>query len=305
MLRFLLRRLLETLPLLLLLSLFVFLLFRLVPGDYLSEMELNPSVSREMIEELRGLYGIDRPFYTQYFLWLGKVFRGELGYSFAQQRPALDLISERLVRSLLLTLAAFFLTVLVSFPLGIWASLRAGRWPDRVGLVFSLLGFSFPPVLLSLFLVYLAFATGWFPVGGAEEVDAVVLPAVALAWPAAAFWTRTLRAEMLDTLRQPFVVACAARGLSPARIVLHALRNALNPLLSIMGMTLAGFLSGSVVVEKVFDWPGLGALTVDSLLARDVFVALNCVMVTALLTVLASFLADLALALNDPRIRHS
>lgn len=133
----------------------------------------------------------------------------------------------------------------------------------------------------------------------------MVLPSLALAMPSVAFFVRNLRLEMIETLRQPFVLAAAARGLPAHRVIFHALRNALNPTISMAGITFGGLLSGSVVVEKLFDWPGLGALTVDSILSRDLFVVLNCVLASALLIAVANLLADLILAWNDPRIRYS
>ncbi|MDA2924733.1 ABC transporter permease [Acidobacteria bacterium AH-259-L09] len=304
MFRFVLRRILETIPLLFLISLLIFALFKLIPGDYLSEMELNPSIPRQRIEELRQEYGLKQPFYIQYFTWVGQVLQGNLGYSFAQQRPAVELILERLTNTVILTISALALTIIVSFPLGILTALNPGRGLDRLALFFSLIGLSLPSVLASLIFLFFAFRTGWFPIGGTGGLHHLVLPSLTLALPTIAFFVRNLRLEMIDTLRQPFVTAAAAKGLRPYRVVLHAFRNAVNPMISITGITFGGLLSGSVVVEKIFDWPGLGALVVDSILSRDLFVVLNCVLVSALLIVAANLLADLVLAWNDPRIRY-
>ncbi|MDA2929730.1 ABC transporter permease [Acidobacteria bacterium AH-259-O06] len=304
MFRFVLRRILETIPLLFLISLLIFALFKLIPGDYLSEMELNPSIPRQRIEELRQEYGLKQPFYIQYFTWVGQVLQGNLGYSFAQQRSAVELILERLTNTVILTISALALTIIVSFPLGILTALNPGRGLDRLALFFSLIGLSLPSVLASLIFLFFAFRTGWFPIGGTGGLHHLVLPSLTLALPTIAFFVRNLRLEMIDTLRQPFVTAAAAKGLRPYRVVLHAFRNAVNPMISITGITFGGLLSGSVVVEKIFDWPGLGALVVDSILSRDLFVVLNCVLVSALLIVAANLLADLVLAWNDPRIRY-
>lgn len=303
MLRFVGRRLVELIPLLFLLSLLVFGLFKLIPGDYLSDLQLNPAIPRERIQELRQSYGLDRPFYAQYFIWVGQVARGNLGYSFAQQRPARQLIGERLKNTLMLTLAALLLSLLFAVPLGLFCALGIGSWSDRLGLGLSLLGLSLPPLLSSLIFLYFAFWTGWFPIGGREGWLSLFLPSVTLALPGVAFFTRTLRLEMADALAQPYVVFAAAKGLSRGRVVYHALRNAVNPLISVLGLTLGSLLSGAVVVEKVFSWPGLGSLLVDSILSRDLFVAVNCVLVGALLVVVANLLAEMMLAWNDPRIR--
>lgn len=302
--RFLLRRLRQTLLLLFLLSLLVFLLFELIPGDYLTEMELNAHVSTQQVEQLRSRYGLDQPFYIQYFLWLKAILSGNLGYSFAQQRPAVALIFERLENTLLLGATAFLMTLALMFPIGILSALYSGRWPDRLGSAFSLLGLSSPPLLLALFGLYLAFVTRWFPLGGLGGPRHWILPGLVLALPLAAYLIRQLRLEMIDALQQPHVLSAAARGLSPPRIVWHALRAALNPMISLLGLSWGALLGGSVVVEKIFSWPGLGLLLVDSILSRDLFVALNSILVSALLVIFSNLLADLALAWNDPRIRY-
>ncbi len=304
MIHFILRRALETLILLFLLSLLTFAIFAMIPGDFLSEMELNPTVSKETVRQLREDYGLNDPFFVRYFKWLGQVLQGNLGYSFEQRRPAVDLILSRFQNTLALTIPAFVLTILLSIPLALFSALRAGSWKDRASLTLSLLGLSLPSILLSLLFLYFAFWSAWFPLGGTGGMRHLFLPALALALPAVAFWMRTLRLEMIDALGQPFVLAAAARGLPSRRILLHALRNAINPLISIMGITLGGLLSGAVVVEKVFQWPGLGSLTVDAILSRDLFVVVNSVLVAALFTVAANLAADLALAWNDPRIRY-
>lgn len=303
MLRFALHRLLESLPLFLLLSLLMFALFDLIPGDYLTEMELNPSVPPERVAELRLQYGLNEPFYVQYFRWLVGVFQGEFGYSFSQQRAALDLIRERLFNTLVLTFCSLLLTLLLALPLGIWAALRPGSWPDRISLSFSVVGLSLPTILTSLLFLYFAYWSRLLPTGGYGSPRHLILPSLTLALPMVAIIVRTLRLELIDVMTQPYMLAATAKGLSRKRFLYHALRNALNPVISIVGLILGGLLSGSVVVEKVFGWPGLGALTVTSILERDLFVAINCVMSASVLIVGANFLADLALAWNDPRVR--
>jgi peptide/nickel transport system permease protein len=304
MIRFLAHRLLETIPLLVLLSLLVFTLFEMIPGDYLSEMELDPAISAETVSDLRQSYGLDDPFYLQYFKWISQVLRGNLGYSFAQQRPAVGLIFDRLGNTLVLALGALFLTFLISIPIAVVSALKTGGWLDRVSLVVSLFGLSIPTVLTSVAFLYLAFWTDWFAIGGRGGLRHLFLPCVALALPLVAFFFRTLRLELIDALQQPYVLSAAGRGLPQHRVVYHGFRNAINPLISMTGLLLGGLLSGSIVVEKVFSWPGLGALTVNSILDRDLFVALNCVLVASVLVVVSNLVADVVLALNDPRVRY-
>lgn len=304
MLRFLIRRIGEMLLLLLLVSGLTFGLFKMIPGDYLSEMELNPSVSKQQLQELREAYGLDEPVYSQYFVWLGQLMRGNLGFSFWQRRSAAALIRERLSNTLVLTASAMFLTLLLGLPAAVVSALRAGDWPDHAFLGLSLLALSLPSILAALLFKYLAYWTDWLPIGGVGGPTHLALPALTLALPLIALLIRTLRAEMLETLRQPFVLAARARGLPRSRVVLHVVRNAANPVITLSGVLLGGLLSGAVVVEKVFDWPGLGALTVDAILRRDLFVAVNCVMAAALAFMIANLLADLLLAWNDPRVRN-
>jgi peptide/nickel transport system permease protein len=304
MLKYTLSRILEAVPLLLLLSFLVFFLFKLIPGDYLSEMEMDPAISSKSIQNLRQDYGLDQPLLKQYWFWLMQVSRGDFGYSFAQRRPASDLIAERTHGTLLLTALALLLTLLIALPGALIGSVRLGGWPDKLVLFSSLIGLSIPTILSALFLLYFAYLTGWFPIGGADNWRHALLPAMTLAIPMVGFFTRTLRLELIDVFEQPYMLAVVARGLPTHRVIWHGLRNAINPLISLTGVTLGGLLSGAVVVEKVFSWPGLGALTVDSILARDLYVALDCVLVSALVVILANLLADLLLAWNDPQIRY-
>lgn len=304
MLRFIGRRLLVSIPVLFLLSVLIFLLFQLIPGDYLSEMELNPSVSREQVDELRQDLGLDRSVPEQYLFWLRNLTQGDLGYSFSQRRPAATLIWERFKGTALLAFGALLIIGALAIPLGVIAALNLGSWIDKVILWGSLLGLSLPTVLAAISFLYLAYWTRWVPIGGSDSLLHALFPTFTLALPAASFFIRTTRLELIDALDQPYITAAAAKGLPQRRIAWHAFRNAANPLISLAGLTLGGLLSGAVIVEKVFSWPGLGSLTVDSILNRDLFVAIDCVLVSALMVILANLLADLLLALNDPRVRQ-
>lgn len=304
MLRFALNRVLQSVLLLLLLSFLVFTLFQLIPGDYLSEMEMNPAISSHTVDQLRSQYGLNQSLIGQYGSWMAQLARGNLGFSFAQQQPAAPLILDRLMRTAMLAGSALLLSLVVSIPLAVLSAIHAGRRLDTVILWLSVTSLSLPAVLTSLFFLYFAFWSGWFPLGGTEGFKSLILPTLTLALPGFGFFVRILRLELIDALDQPYILAAAARGLTRRRILYHALRNAANPLISILGASLGGLLGGSVVVEKVFRWPGLGALTVDSILSRDLYVALNCVLVASLLVIAANLLADLMLAWNDPRIRY-
>ncbi len=303
MIRLLQRRLLETAILVFLLSLLIFGLFAAIPGDYLSEMELNPAIPASQVERMRTEFGLDQPFHLQYFKWLGQIVQGNFGYSFAQRRPATSLIAERAVNTLMLACFALLFSLGLALPLAVVSSLYFNRWPDHLSRIISLGGMSIPTLLTSLLFLYLAFLTGWFPIGGAGTLRHVVLPALTLALPLFPFLTRTLRLELVDALSQPFITALRSKGLPRWRVFWYAFRYALNPIISLSGLIVGGLLSGSIVVERVFSWPGLGELTVASILSRDLYVALNCVLVASGMVIIANLAADIVLACNDPRVR--
>ena len=303
MIRLIHRRLLETAVAVSLLSLLIFGLFAAIPGDYLSEMELNPAIPASQVQRMRTEFGLDQPFHIQYFKWLGQIMEGDFGYSFSQRRSATNLIAERAANTLMLACVALLFSLGLALPLAVVSSLYFNRWPDHCCRIISLGGMSLPTLLTSLLFLYLAFLTGWFPIGGAGTLRHVVLPALTLALPLFSFLTRTLRLELVETLSQPFITALRSKGLPRRRVFWYALRHALNPIISLSGLIVGGLLSGSVVVERVFGWPGLGELTVASILARDLYVAVNCVLVASGLVIIANLAADIVLACNDPRVR--
>ncbi len=303
MIRFAVRRALASVSLLVLLSVATFGLFRLIPGDYLTEMGFQSSIPAEQIQRIREAYGLDQPVYVQYVRWVAQLSRGRLGYSFTQNRPAVDLILERFWNTFALAVVAMLMAAILSLPLGVIPALRAGEWPDQLALVLSLVALSLPTVVLALLFLYFAYWTGWYRLGGTAEASRLILPSLTLALPVAAVLGRLLRTGLLETFRQPFITAIAAKGVSRTRLLHHAIRNAVNPVLSFAGLTLGGMMSGAVVVERVFDWPGIGDLTVESILHRDLYVAVNCVVVAAAAFMVANFLAEILQALNDPRIR--
>ena len=210
---------------------------------------------------------------------------------------------ERLANTLWLALSALGISLVLAVPAAIWSALHFGKWPDRVILGATLLGLSVPTLLASILGLLIAYRVPFFPIGGSSGLRSLVLPSLTLAVPAAAFLARTLRLELLGELDKPYVRAARARGVPARRAVLHAVRNALNPVISLVGLLLGGLLGGSVIVERVFNWPGLGALTVSAILERDLFVALNSVLLAAVMTVAANLVADFLLGLNDPRVR--
>ncbi len=303
-LRFVLRRLLEAIPALFLLSVLVFVFFSSVPGDFLTEMELNPTISKATVEKLREDFGLRKALPAQYLAWLSQVVRGNFGYSFAQHRPAFQLVIERLKFTLFLAGVALLFSLSWSVPLACVSAALIGGLLDRVILVLSLVALSLPSVLSAVLLFGISIWSGWSPFLDSEHIYQVWLPALTLAIPSGAVFLRILRLELVDVLSQPYIASAAARGIPRHRILFQALRNAANPLISMAGVTLAGLMSGAVVAEKVFGWPGLGALTVDAIQSRDLYVALFAVLTAAVAVLCAGLIADIVLCLNDPRVRE-
>ncbi len=318
---FVLRRLLQLIPLLLGILTLTFLLMQLAPGDFLSSVAADPTVSAESLEAMRRQFGLDRPPLVQYGLYLLNLLHGNFGESFARHQPVFVVLREGLANTLLLAVAAAVITWGLAIPLGVIAAVRQNRWPDRLTAVAAFLGLSIPEVLSGLLLLLLAARTGWFPVGGMHSLDAerlplparaldvlrhLALPALVVGLTPLASRMRQMRASLLDVLHLEYVVAARAKGLTERTVVMkHALRNALNPLITLFGYTLGGLVSGSFVAEVIFAWPGLGRVTMDALFAHDPYLVMGSVLMASLVLVLGNLAADLLLAVADPRLAHA
>ena len=316
---FLFKRLLHLIPLLLGVSLLTFLLMTLSPGDYYTALSQNPQISPETLAHLKARFHLGEPWYVQYVYWLKNILHGDFGYSMAYKIPASSLIFERLGNTFLLSFSALVLAWGVAIPLGIWAAVKKDSWADRACSLVAFVGLSVPDVLLSLLALWFAAATGWFPVGGAQSpiydllspaqqfwdrAHHLVLPALVLAAADMAGIMRQTRSNLLDTLRAEYVTAARARGLGEGWVIYrHALRNAINPLLTIFGYSLAALLSGAFIVENIMAWPGLGRLTLEAFFAKDSYLVVDSVVLATALLVAGNFIADLLLAWSDPRIR--
>lgn len=318
--RFLLHRILHLIPILLGVSMLTVLLMSLTPGDYFTTLSQNPQISAEQLDLMRAKYKLDQPWYVQYVYWLRNlILDGDLGQSIAYKVPATDLILARLWNSFLLSFTAMILAWLVAVPLGILAAVHRDSWVDRGCSVIAFVGLSIPEVLLALLALMFAASTGWFPIGGAQSalydlmepgerflnrLHHLILPALVLAASSLAGIMRQMRSNLLDTLRMEFVTTARAKGLPERWVVYkHALRNAINPLLTLFGYSLASLLSGAFIVENIMAWPGLGRLTIEAIFAKDYQLVVATVVMATTLLVIGNFIADLLLAWSDPRIR--
>jgi len=282
----------------------VFFFIHLVPGDPVAVM-LGDWASPADEALLRTQLGLDAPIWQQYLSYLAGVVQGDLGQSLFYQQPVSDLVSERFPYTLQLALMALMVAVLLAFPLGYWAALYAGKWPDGVSMTVSLLGVSIPNFWLGPMLI-LGFAIGlsWFPVSGATQPFSWVLPAITLGTALAAILARMLRASLLEVLHEDYIRTAQAKGLSPTQVYAkHALRNALLPVVTILGLQLGTLLGGAVITEVVFDWPGLGQLLVDSIQRRDYPVVQACILIISVAYITVNGLTELVYAGLDPRIR--
>jgi ABC-type dipeptide/oligopeptide/nickel transport system permease component len=303
--RFIARRLLLTVPVLAGVATLVFSLIHLVPGDPVQAM-LGESASREDVVDLRHRLGLDRPLYVQYAVFLRGAVTGDLGRSLRTGQSVLGAIAERMPATIELAGAAMFFAVVVAVPLGIAAAVRAGTAVDHGATTLSLIGISLPgfwlgPILAIVFAVTL----GWLPVSGRGTPAHLVLPAITLGAPLAAVLARMTRASVLEELREVYVLAARARGVSRARAVLrHAFRNSLVPIVTVLGLQFGAVLTGAVITETIFAWPGVGRLLVQSISFRDYPLVQGCILLIAATYVAMNLLTDVVYGLLDPRIRY-
>lgn len=304
--KYILKRVLLAIPLILGISFIVFGLMYLSPGDPV-RMLAGREASPEIIAAIRAEWGFDRPFIVQYLLWLGKVLRGNFGRSVIYNLPVSQLISSRLPFTLKLNFWATLLGLSIAFPLGIIAAAKRQTWADYVSSVLALVGMSMPSFWLSL-VVIIVFSVklNLFPTSGTGTWMHYVLPTFVLGFSWAASLMRMVRTSMLEVLREDYVRTARAKGLKE-RVVLvrHALRNALIPIITILGNWLALMIVGTVIVETIFAWPGIGRLLTTALTQRDFFLVQAIVLMMSVAVVIANLLVDLLYAWVDPRVRLS
>jgi peptide/nickel transport system permease protein len=305
MTRFLVRRLLLTIPVIAGVATLVFSLIHLVPGDPVRAM-LGDSASQADIAEMRGRLGLDRPLYMQYGHFMKGAAMGDLGTSLRTDQPVAALILDRIPATFELALAAMMASLVIALPLGIIAAVKRGTAVDHAATTLALIGMSIPnfwlgPLLAIVFSVEL----GWLPVSGRGSFANLVLPAITLGAPLAAIMARMTRASLIEELGEPYVLAARARGVSRARAVLkHAFRNSLIPIVTVLGLQFGSVLTGAVITETIFAWPGIGRLLIQSISARDYPAVQGCILLIAITYVSVNVIVDVAYGFLDPRIRY-
>jgi len=317
--RYLLRRFLHAFLLVIGVSILAFLFTTFAPGNYLDEMRLNPQIAPETLVALRAQYQLDRPLPIRYASWLNSVLHGQMGFSFAYNTPVAPLLLVRAKNTLLLTITATFLAWAIALPLGVWSADRLGQLPDRVISASTAVLLVIPDLALALGLLVLSVKTRWFPTGGMASVDFeslsalnkirdlawhMALPVAALVLSALPLLIRHVRAAVAKVLHAPFLLAAEGHGIPRLTLLYrYALPAAANTLLSLFGFSIGALLSGSLLIEVVMSWPGLGPFLLEAILARDIYVVIGGVLFSTIFLVAGNFLADILLFWLDPRIR--
>ncbi|MBE9034560.1 ABC transporter permease [aff. Roholtiella sp. LEGE 12411] len=315
------KRLLQALLTLFLASALSFFIIQLAPGDYVDTLRQNPKISPERIEEIKRQFGLDKSWPEQFGLWLWRILtKGDFGTSFVYQRSVASLLWERVPATLLLAIASLIATWAIAIPLGIFAAVQQNKLADRILQVVSYAGQGFPSFITALaLLVFAQMTSPLFPVGSMTSINHaelswfgrfldigwhMILPTIALSITSFAGLQRITRGELLDVLRQDYIQTARAKGLPENRVIyVHALRNAINPLITLLGFELAGLLNGAFIAEFFFNWPGLGRLTLQALQAQDLYLLMASLVMGAVLLIVGNLIADLMLKAADPRIQ--
>jgi len=318
--RFIIRRLIQTIPLLIGITVITFLLANAVPGSPVSGLEFNPKTRPEDIARIKESLGLNDPLYVRYFTWFSHVARGDFGLSLKTFRPVSDQIKAKMPNTLLLTGTALLLALLISIPVGVYGAVRRNSVFDQVSTATAVAGFSMPTFWLGLILILL-FAVKFkewgfpsLPAGGAydlrggggffDHVKHLILPAFALAFVQMAAWTRYVRSQMLEVLNQDYMRTARSKGLKDNVVVFkHGLRNAVLPLVTLLGIAIPDLFGGALIIEQIFTYPGMGKLGFDAALQKDYPMVMGIVVVTGTLVILGNLIADVIYGLLDPRIR--
>ena len=316
--RYISKRFLQTVPLLVIVSLLSFFIIRLSPIDPIAELRLNPSISQETLNKEIKRLNLDKPIGIQYISWAKSFVKGDLGYTTSGEKVSVKLM-ERIPNTLLLTLIVIFMTWSVGVPLGIFSAIKKETAFDRLLTILSSIGMAIPSFFFAILMLIFAVKTGWFPVGGLTSynyndlsfwgkfVDLakhLVLPSLVLFTISLSGLQRQMRANMLEVLDSDYVKFARAKGLSENKVIFkHALRNAVNPMITLLGFEFAGLLSGAALTEYVFQYPGLGRLILEAVMKSDINLVMASLMMGTLMLILGNLLADILLMITDPRLR--
>lgn len=318
---YIIKRILQGLLTILLASILSFIIIQIAPGDYLDTLKQNPKIAKETIDQLTVRFGLDQPWYIQYWRWLVQVVtQFNFGESFVYNRSVASLLAERIPATLLLAISSIIITWLIAIPLGILSAVKQSSWTDKILRVISYLGQGFPSFITALLLLILAqYLSPLLPVGNMTSLNYaelsplgklldigwhMILPTIALSITSFAGLMRLMRGNMLDVMRQDYIQTARAKGLPENKVIyVHALRNAINPLITLLGFEFASLLSGAFIAEFFFNWPGLGRLILQAVTAQDLYLVMGSLTMGATMLIIGNLLADLLLKAVDPRIK--
>lgn len=320
--RYVIRRLIGIPPLLIGITLIVFAIIHLTPGSPVDDLRLNPEIKAEDIAAIQQTLGLNRPLHQQYIGWISQLVRGDFGISLKTYRPVRTLIGQRIGNTLLLTGSALLFSLCVAIPIGILSAIRRNSIFDYIATLGSTLGDSIPGFWLGLMLILLfsvqfkAWGLPWFPSGGTQtlpnggdlfdRIKHLIMPVVTISGVTIAVWVRYIRAQMLEVLNQDYVRTARAKGIPERTVQLrHAFRNAVLPLITLIGLTIPGLFGGAVIIESVFGWPGIGSLLIQSAQNRDYTVVMGITVFLSTIVVFANLLTDLLYGVADPRVQYS
>lgn len=319
---YIIRRILMTIPLLLAISLLSFLIMQLSPGNYLDQLKLNPSISNQLLEDMKADYGLDKSVFSQYFHWLFQLLQGNLGESFTYKIAVAEIIGSRIVNTLILSTAAMVIGWGLAVPLGIYSATHRYSFSDHLISIISFIGLSIPNFFFALLLLFLIVRYKLpLPISGMTDImhdfmsplgkiidilKHLLVPAVVLGTASTASLMRQMRGQMIDVIKSDYIRTAKAKGLKKSRIIYkHALKNAINPMITIFGFQLSSLLSGAALTEAVTGWPGLGRMMLRAVRSKDIYLAMAGMMMGSLMLIIGNLIADILLALNDPRIKYS
>lgn len=312
------KRILSSIPILFIVSLLSFFLIRLSPVDPLAQLKLNPAISQETINSEVKRLGLDKPIAVQYFLWAKNFVKGDMGYCMDNTKVSTK-IKGRILNTLLLSIFVIFFSWIIAIPLGVLAAVNYNSWFDKLLVVLSSVGMAIPSFFFAILMLLFAQKTGWFPLGGLTSVNFsdmtilakikdilwhLILPTLVLTTISLSSLMRQMRANLLDVLNSEYVKFAYAKGLSKTKVIVkHAFRNAINPIITLLGFEFAGLLSGAALTEYVFQYPGLGKLILEAVMQSDINLVMASLMIGAFMLILGNLLADILLKLTDPRVR--
>lgn len=322
LLRFILRRFVNIIPVLIFVLALGFALIQLAPGDVYTQMQLNPDINPSDVEEFRENFGLNDPWYVQFVKYLWNALHGEFGYSQLYKAPVFTLVSQRALNTILLSLTTLALAWGASIPFGVIAATRQFKWQDQTVSVLAFIGLAIPNFFLAFLALYVISTTGsWLPIGGmtssnfqefgpiGKVLDVgkhLIVPTVVLGTAVMAQLTRIMRSSMLSVLNQQYIITARAKGQTERKVVYrHALRNAINPMITIFGFQLGEVMSGAALVEQVLGWPGLGRLILEAVLSQDLYLVVGSLIYGVILLMIGNLIADILLGVTDPRVRVS